>query len=1195
MIFNKYLKAWLTFNHSPTEDAKGNTWTTYGNPTIGTANAINGNALQLDGQSYIKLSNVTLGGQDFEIDCWVYVDSSSPNNARILNIANPTSGCYLLSIRKNADDATKLDIWYNMYNDVSYDNGYTKVSSAVSVGTRVHLKLIYRYNDRILSLCINDQRVVNVTSAVQYNRQNFDIYLGANSSGSKGLIGSIDEVAIYDGTWFSYNYGNVPTADYYKQIQFDVDTKKTVKNSALTWRYENYGTADLLTQSGTTVTDLADSQSKTGSAFYQPTRAKCFDIPTTKEIWIKCDIYTTANYTDNDRIRIYSEDSNGINGWTTQTPAPNTKYQLWHNGTSQNGSTYLASNKNRPFLLHMISDATNGVIEYFFANGDTDRFVGNVNNGADFDNVYIQMDGSNILVSNLIISNAPLDINDEVAELHQKTINFDTARNIRKSVTLNFDTVRNVKDRIWRYENYGTADLLSIDNPAVEPTTITHYSSYGEVYELSTYQAKYCTAFINTNEKKCFDIPATKEIWIKCDFAIDVDMSDYRVWIGQDNCKITLADYYGYDEDATYSELSYGETYTCLVHMISGTTDGLLEFWINGYKEGYQTGNINNGELFSSVYVATSTEYIWLSNVIISNAEIGLNENCKYPFNFFADTARNNFTYIDIQSNYDLFRNVVLAGNLPFDTNRYVIASQEIFNDTFRNALNSIYFNCDAARTIPHKLIMTPAVNGVFTDAVNSTGIQSIEIELQSQQLTDRLTYVTINGAEMLQAVKGQYLDYEFDMRIENINRRGILTTCQCCSDIDELLYTAINYKIPKVSYSDKLWHERASDTEASSSKTPSPTNRISDIFSRRSIEVINYPDEPSEDDADNQPKALASVHAQALANFFRKNLVISIDDFTSTVDVESGGQTYQDLIDEIFGWSARLPHLKINCYFRDNNFFVIQRGYEQNIIDITNTKHTVPVYNEDLIRTFWYGGKPYIKTETRMKEYWAWVLTKDNDSGEGSSSSSSGNGYTFDNDGLVAHSTRTNGNSRTETDYEYMTLDNGRKFLYRETTQIYENGQLIDTQVTEHTPLGQGQGHSYSTDETGDYLGSNVGRSKGDDRYSNHSGTFVGMEFTWTQVGSKNEERTIQGITLFDTSFPVYGEDKLIELTNQIKWLNRKVEQKISMDIYDYNHVIDFNDLIIFNGNEYHLESNTVIKTQKIVNKQSVTLIRWF
>lgn len=1312
-LTNKYLKAWLTFNKSPTDDAKGNQWTTYGNPTIGTANAINGNALQLDGQSYIKLSNIPLGGQNFEIDGWVYVDSNSPNFARLIHIVKPTNGYALVSLRKSSTDSTKLDFWTNYYHDVSEDYGYTYTADTNCVGVRVHFKLIYRYTDRILVLCINDKIVAQYTGVSQYDRQNFDIYIGALPNGNQGLIGSIDEIEIYDGTWYSYNYQNVPTASRYQQIYFNVDTKREIKNAPLTWRYENPGTADLLTVAGTTVTGLTESQSKTGTAFYQPTRAKCFDIPNTKEIWIKCDIFTTANYTptNGDRIRIYSEDSNGLIGWCTFNSSEN--YALWHNGTRQYGSNYLGKNKSRSILLHMISDATNGVVEYFFPSGDTDKFVGNVNNGNDFANVYIQMDGSNILVSNLIISNAPLDIDEDVAELRQnaveayfdtlrsisnlikvahdterkvikseeinfstirdvlKSVNYegdtereiyrtielnfdtardiysesitpitenfdvvrnivkaisadnDTARKIIKSLLIDFDTARNVK-QAWRYENYGSADLLAVE---------------GETVELSKSDAIYQSGFITTAARQnYFDIPAVKEIWIKFDFyfnnfyetlfvgSLDNEKTNQVrlncTGASNDYAKIIFALSENVQSDTSH-QFNHQQKYSAVLHLKSDETNGLIELTVSDGHNLTYTGNVNNGNDFENVYIQGSnynsiSSYPYVSNVIISNREVGINENTKRPITEQYDLKRllsNVFTF-----QADTLRNAVWVNDIFADTKRIVNNCVNSDIDTCLIIQKTQQIDCDTARIIPHKVgimpvmvesliigdldtdtVIVPVIEGTDVVVVPSTenvtaGTQSIEINLSAQQLTDQISYTSVNPAAIMEQIWGQYLDYKFDVRIEKIRRNGVLYSCQCCSDIDEILYKQMEYKISE----DEEWH-RTDGKDYNGVKLPE-----NETARQKALK--------------NEPKVgLASTHIQKIAGILGKTPMLYFHDFVSTVDTESGGTTYQDLISSIFGWTSRIPTMMINVFLRDDKLFVIERGEEPNTIDLTNTKHTIPIVEQSLMRTAW-GAKPWSKTETRERPGWRTYYDPIYDtgsSGGNSGSSSSGgsskaSGYEYADDGLVTQSTKEEGDTKIVTDYDYTTIGK-KKYLAVETTTVYENGEVVDQKKTTHKYLGQGQTHSESYGEDGDYLGGVVNASRGNDKNtpyekSQQHAYWGNMGYEYDEDGNKryiegytvtkdviHEERTVSGITLFDTSFPVHGDKNLAELTAKIIWLNRRTQERISMNIYDYPHLIDFTDRIIFEGNEYYLESNKAITTPRIINRQEVSFVRWF
>lgn len=1791
MEINKYLKSWLTFNHSPTEDAiKSNNWTTYGNPTIGTANAINSNALQLDGQSYIKLSNVDFGGSSFTIDGWCYVDSSSPSRARLISIVNPTNGIPLLVLWKSASDSTKLEVWANSYADVSQDRGNLVTASNTSVGTRVHFRLSTGtvYGSPVISISINGVYGYFVAMPSNgYNQQKFDIYVGANQNGGQGLIGSIDELCIYHGIGYASNY-TVPTADFYKKITFDTGTRRDIKNPTLTWRYENPGTADLLTQAGTTVTNLTETQSKTGIAFYQPTRAKCFDIPATKEIWIKCDIYTTANYADGDRIRIYSADSSGVNGWCTQTPIT-TNYQLWKNGSSYSCNSFLSKNKNRSFLLHMISDATNGVVECFFESGSTDKFTGNVNDGNDFNNVYIQMDGSNILVSNVIISNAPLEVTEDVAELRLKKVEFladtlrrvttllnsstDTERNVVNSAQINllmrrdivksanlavdterelyrttnlfFDTVRNIYSRdreviekffdvarylskdvtvendtarqvnkaveffndteckilkpvepifdaerkivkseeifndtarnvmqgIWRYENYGTSALTrvkdDIDYVVNTNKSRTGYAIYPEYHlnqfdlaptnevwikfdfyfevnsligdylyneisfgdycfddrlknqgYLEAYSPKHLTPgesyifphrFINANlplysdpennaivedldnpiehgrlyralahlksdsingiiefwlddghylsysgnvnngnnftnifissddrfnsgdnasyllvsniiisnapvsinedvaevggeievsfatvrnvknpllkwtyenygtadllavegttvknldssrsltgsayitsdtSQKTFETPPAKEVWITFDFYVeniayfDVVSGEAPAWSifagnisGKDefdsgsNSKeysdgvnvytsATGVGYnvlcYDYAESKHYLEgydkSELPDLNSCLLYMRSGETDGIIKFWINGTLKTAHIGNINNGDnftdivlyakalngretipLISNVLVSNSeiipavifndtdlaikksfdifadtqrrinyldlwryenygtanllavtgttqeltksaskfctgfysiadrqnyfdisaTKEVWIkfdfwftqiyetlfvgslddektnqvrlnctgangeyariifalaenvtsdttnqfnqqqrysavvhlksgvadgkieltvsdgynltyignvnngndfeniyiqasnynnistyplvSNVIVSNIEVGITENTKMPLVSrydFCRSIRKNFEKI-----FDIKRNVVAIRKIFADLARFIKYSGNLESDTLRNVIKSVQIDCDMARTIPRQIMISPIESvGEIPEANNVTdGTQSIEINLSAQQLTDQINYTSTISADIMEQFQGKYLDYVFDVRIEQVKRKGVLYSYQCCSDIDELLYKQLDYKIPD----NERWH-RTDGKDYFGHPLPESEQ------ARKKAQA-------------SEPQVgLASVHIQKISETLGKNPIMYFDDFVSTVDVEAGGATYQDLIGNIFGWTSRVPTMLINVFLRGNNLFVVQRGREPNTIDLTNSKHTLPIVTKELVRTSW-GANVWSKTETRERNpkmvFAGYDFAPDPSPSAGGSGSDTdkATGYEYDEDGLVKQSEKEEGSTKTITNYTYVTIGK-RKYLAKEETSIYEKGALVDTTVTTHTYLGQGQSHSQTYDSGGDYLGGSVGQNIGDDRVTpfTERGLMykIGL-YTYDENGNKKyiqrinlekkyteEERTIYGLALFDASFPVHGDEMLQEITNTINWLNRRTKETVSMTIYDYPHLIDFTDRIVFGGGVYFLESNTATKTSRIVNQQNISMVRWF
>jgi folylpolyglutamate synthase/dihydropteroate synthase len=65
--------------------------------------------------------------------------------------------------------------------------------------------------------------------------------------------------------------------------------------------------------------------------------------------------------------------------------------------------------------------------------------------------------------------------------------------------------------------------------------------------------------------------------------------------------------------------------------------------------------------------------------------------------------------------------------------------------------------------------------------------------------------------------------------------------------------------------------------------------------------------------------------------------------------------------------------------------------------------------------------------------------------------------------------------------------------------------------------------------------------------------------------------------------------------LTQAIMWLDRKTEESVKVDLYDYPHLIDFNDRIVFEGNTYYLRSNTFTMNERIINRQSLEFVRWY
>ena len=96
-------------------------------------------------------------------------------------------------------------------------------------------------------------------------------------------------------------------------------------------------------------------------------------------------------------------------------------------------------------------------------------------------------------------------------------------------------------------------------------------------------------------------------------------------------------------------------------------------------------------------------------------------------------------------------------------------------------------------------------------------------------------------------------------------------------------------------------------------------------------------------------------------------------------------------------------------------------------------------------------------------------------------------------------------------------------------------------------------------------------------------------------RYGESNNNPLGTGNRLKETiDIPTTDETTLNYYLNELKNLNRKIKEVITMDIYNYSHVVDFTDAITFKGNNYYLDSNTISQTPTEL-KQSVQLVRWY
>ena len=186
----------------------------------------------------------------------------------------------------------------------------------------------------------------------------------------------------------------------------------------MSWSYINEGTADTITLSSSgTKKNLPATQSRTRTAFYQTTQAKCFDLPSTEEIWIKFDVYCKGSI----RWKAGYVSSNSTTGLSAEGASGESLSDLKILNNGQVVSTATGICKARMLqtvLLHMKASSMTyeeiggeikeklieGTIEARIDGMPVLGYSGDVNSRKNFDKIYLWSSSTNTLFSNVIIS-----------------------------------------------------------------------------------------------------------------------------------------------------------------------------------------------------------------------------------------------------------------------------------------------------------------------------------------------------------------------------------------------------------------------------------------------------------------------------------------------------------------------------------------------------------------------------------------------------------------------------------------------------------------------------------------------------------------------------------------------------------------------------------------------------------------------
>lgn len=825
----------------------------------------------------------------------------------------------------------------------------------------------------------------------------------------------------------------------------------------------------------------------------------------------------------------------------------------------------------------------------------------------------------------------------------QLGLDFDSERKIHKSIDCQFDTLRKF---VWRYENFGTADLLTVNGYTV--------ALDDAVFKQAFYQTERVKCFdIPASDELWikFDVFSDGTTWRAYN-------DTGNGFVDGITCYVTYrvlfwsSAYKNSDVYESGSVFVQDTLQSILLHMVSGANNGIIEAWIDGVFVHKYIGNVNNGNDFQNFYLQSDGVESTFSNVIISNSQIALTDNASMPLDIDFDTKRILFAPVDFSLDFDTKLQIFQSVNFNADSLRQVVKSVDDTFDTHRFVVRTVNFDVDTLRKIPFKFFVTPATNQFVFDSTISAGLQYLEISLSAGQLVDQLSFSTTNPIDMLQQVQGQILDYKFNFRVEDLDQRGISNSCKCCSDIDELLYTQIAYTLSKTN-----WNGGTYAVDSKKSTVTSTTFIMLDkphanaaahaisIAKKLTLDTVClFDDFTSTVDVKQEGVTYQDLISEIfnwslrvphkLINLFIRDHTLYIiqrghEQNTITLNNSDFAQDFvihKSLIRTSFGVTRSSQSVERSN--GSNN----KKGHYEPILGSPLPEEYQDPPDDDETPPPPEPTEPARNLPDHVTTVENGITTDIN--------------YDYDKDGNLIKTTTTTIGGDVDTlvivTNHYSNI-NGEKLLDKETTDEYEAEyrdatnpagesftqrvwNWVDGKVIYHTYTTVGQQHISSVSSDGSVNGSVTATARHNDKptpfdrkqssksaldnyaenhnyqpnsiYTYQNGVKVEVVgYQWVDDSAETNNTitgTLETVKLYDSSFPV-DDNKAKQITEDLKWLNRKIQEIVSGTIYNFKHIFDFNDKFVLNGNIYFLQSNFFVMTDNFTNKQFIQLVRWY
>lgn len=734
------------------------------------------------------------------------------------------------------------------------------------------------------------------------------------------------------------------------------------------------------------------------------------------------------------------------------------------------------------------------------------------------------------------------------------------------------------------YKNIGLTRLLTSESvyqlgPA-EPGPSFPYSIYG-------------VAFAQMQDAACFGVSSAGEIWIKASLFRggsdparigDISNGFTGIQYGQSGGPYYYANVY-IDGIlvATLSDYTViGFRADIVLHIKADAADGLLEYLLYSQGDLVQTytynGAINGGAAFAGVFVSGQLGQFW-SDVVVSDTALTVDDHADYEETLNGDTVRELISAANViiaDTRREVCRGVTLYGDtrrivagmiISADTRRDIVRSVRLAADTSREKYLAITLTADTARRVSNRVQISGNTKRriprmVQTDFSGppypSDGITAINLNLQEGTITDTASYGTVIHTLPKDELRGYILDFPYSFIVESTSHAGLEMTAKCTYDAESLFYT------------------------------------------------------PRSSESGGKVQSLGLVNS--LAAEMGKQAIYLGDVFFHNGGIGGKQANYKTFIQNMFGWSTRVPRIQFNVFLRGDKLIVCQRGAELNTVDLDAMEAagwiaSMPTYNREVVRTIWSKDIEQIQGEGGGEEPLAQghgprIVGGDDEYNDEKVTYDELTTPSGEVDSRPSHVYRQNADgSYTMIDYTYQWT--GSNYVLREEYErtFSADGDLISSNRT-YYEIQQGGWRNAVTiaeDAEGNTIGvgSSTSRTRPGDMttsaYADQLKLARGGKWTGVKNGISG------GTSLIDTEFPV-DDTMAAKAIAEIRFMNQKIKETVTIDIVPpvsysvpaYQHIVDFTDKILYKGNLYYLLSNSVTFTPT-AHRQTIRIQRWF